>query len=110
MKKVFVFVLMAITFFTISTWGQNTAPLIESFENGVPNDWTVVGVTGSDPIELSSDFSRTGNYSMYFAYDCDNGGVEGYLITSKLFPTETNHTLSMYCQNIPNILMGIHLQ
>ena len=94
MKKIFVFMLMAVVF-SIATWGQNTAPLSEGFENGVPNGWTIVGVAGSEPVALSSDFSNGGSSSIYFAYDCEQD-AEGYLITPELRPTEANHTLSFH--------------
>lgn len=94
MKKIFVFMLMAVVF-SIATWGQNTAPLVEGFESGVPNGWNIVGLLGSNPVSLSSDFSHEGNNSMYFAYDEENG-AEGYLITPELLPTVANHMFSFY--------------
>ena len=56
---------------------QNTAPLNEDFSNGLPDDWVING-SGS----VSSG---------YFGV---TWGSTGYLITQKLMPTESNHTLS----------------
>ena len=56
---------------------QNTVPLNEGFSNGLPDDWVI---NGSGSVT-----------SGYFGVEYDH---TGYLITQKLMPTASNHTLS----------------
>lgn len=57
---------------------QNTVPLNEGFSNGLPDDWVING---------SGSITSEGYFKVTY-------GCSGYLITQKVMPTESNHTLS----------------
>ena len=75
---------------------QNTAPLNEGFENGIPTTWTVLDIAnGSGETWGIMDLSHSGDYSIFKGYDCD-GGTDTYLVTPQLLPSDGNHILSFY--------------
>ena len=93
MKKTFLFMLMAIIM-SLSGFSQNYAPLSESFEDGIPENWTAITVTGSHYWTTVTSTQHSGSSSAYCQYSSSE--QETYLITPKMFPSEDNYTLTLW--------------
>ena len=93
---VFLALICCICIGTGTVTAQNTVPLNEGFENGIPTTWTVLDIASASGTtwEIGSS-SHSGDYSISKGYDC-NGGTDTYLVTPQLLPSDGNHTLSFY--------------
>ncbi|MBR1770344.1 MAG: choice-of-anchor J domain-containing protein, partial [Bacteroidales bacterium] len=95
MKKLIMLILMAIML-SLSGRSQSLTSLNEGFENGIPDDWTVIDSYGWEEWTASDYYPRTGNYSAFLEYQEDG---EDWLITPLVMPTANNHVLSFWLYN-----------
>lgn len=87
---------------SIGVWAQSTpnvAPLNEGFEQGIPEDWTTIHVSGTiqgnDVVWTTvAGGYNSSSYAAHLYYAQPSG--ENYLITPQLLPSEGSNNLSFY--------------
>ena len=87
---------------SIGVWAQltpNVTPLNEGFEQGIPEDWTTIHVSGTiqgnDVVWTTvAGGYNSSSYAAHLYYAQPSG--ENYLITPQLLPSEGSNNLSFY--------------